>query len=477
MSEDKRNQKLIKNTAILSVGTICTKGLMFLMTPLFTRWLSQEGYGTFDLLLTYVTLLMPLFTLDSNEAVFRFLLDTDEDKKRKKIISTASFLNLTGLLISFIAISVIALLRTEIRGILIYFYILLVAETFYTITTRIVRGIKKIPIYAICSLLFVIAMAVSSFILIQILQMGLQGIILGYTIGYVFCTVIMLVVSRAYAYISISGFDFSLLKDMLRYSIPLLPAEISWWIVNVSGRTIISIFLGTSYNAIYAVANKFPNLCQTLFSVFHLSWQENVVETFQDQDRDVYYSYIFNGIITILSSICMVIISMNFLIYEKLFQQEYFTGYYITPLLVASVLFSMLSQFLGSIYLAQFNTKKSGGSAAVAAVVNIIIHLALIKGIGLYAAAISTAVSYFSLFLVRYFDVVKKVRLVICNKTKICLILLVYFVAANYIYISWFNWINVLVAVIIFFLINKEIVTTYWTKKYKLKKLKFNLYR
>jgi O-antigen/teichoic acid export membrane protein len=477
MSEDKRNQKLIKNTAILSVGTICTKGLMFMMTPLFTRWLSQDGYGTFDLLLTYVTLLMPLFTLESNEAVFRFLLDTDEDKKRKKIISTASFLNLAGLLISFGVITVVAFIRKDIRDLLVYFYILLVAETFYNITTRIVRGIKKIPIYAVCSLFFVITMAVSSFIFIQILHLGLEGIILGYTIGYGLCALIMLIVSKAYLYLSVRGIDFTLLKDMLRYSVPLLPAEISWWIVNVSGRTIISIFLGTSYNAIYAVANKFPNLCQTLFSVFHLSWQENAVETFKDQDRDVYYSYVFNGIITILSSICMVIESMNFLIYENLFQQEYFAGYYITPLLVASVLFSMLSQFLGSIYLAQLNSKKSGGSAAVAAVVNIVIHLALIKEIGLYAAAVSTAVSYFSLFLVRYFDVVRKVRLVICDKTKICLILLAYFVGANYIYISWYNWINLLAAFIVFFLINKEHVTAYKIKKYKLKKLKYNLYR
>lgn len=464
MSEDGRNKKLVRNTAILSVGTLCTKGLMFIMTPLFTRWLSQEGYGIFDLLLTYVTLLMPLFTLECNEAVFRFLLDTDDLRKRKKIISTASFVDLIGLLISLVVITSISFIRIEIREVLIYFYILLVLETFYNITTRIVRGIKKIPVYAACSLLFVLIMALSSFILIVILQLGLQGIILGYAIGYGLCTIAMLAMSKAYLYFSFREVDFNLLKKMLRYSIPLLPAEISWWIVNVSDRTIISVFLGTSSNAIYAVANKFPNLCQTIFGVFHLSWQENAVETVNDKDRDVYYSYIFNGIITLLSSICIVILSVNFLIYEKLFSQEYFLGFYITPILVASVLFSMLSQFLGSIYLAQLNSKKSGSTALVAAFVNVTIHLALIQWIGLHAAAISTAIAYLLLFLVRYQDVVKKVRLVICNKTKVCLLILLYFVGVNYFYINWLNWLNIGLACGAFFFINKDILTAYIIK-------------
>ena len=70
-----RKKSLIKNTTILSFGMLCTKGITFITTPLFTRWLSQVEYGTFDLMVTYITLLIPIVTLSSGEAVFRFILD------------------------------------------------------------------------------------------------------------------------------------------------------------------------------------------------------------------------------------------------------------------------------------------------------------------------------------------------------------------------------------------------------------------
>ena len=71
----KSNDSLAKNTILLSIGTFMTKGLSFIMVPIFSRWLSTEDYGTFDLLCTYVTLLIPLIGLASNEALFRFSMD------------------------------------------------------------------------------------------------------------------------------------------------------------------------------------------------------------------------------------------------------------------------------------------------------------------------------------------------------------------------------------------------------------------
>ena len=46
----KSNDSLAKNTILLSIGTFMTKGLSFIMVPIFSRWLSTEDYGTFDLL-------------------------------------------------------------------------------------------------------------------------------------------------------------------------------------------------------------------------------------------------------------------------------------------------------------------------------------------------------------------------------------------------------------------------------------------
>ena len=64
--------------------------------------------------------------------------------------------------------------------------------------------------------------------------------------------------------------------EMLRYSVPLVPNAISWWIANVSDRLLILYFLGSAMNGIYAAANKIPTIYTTFFSVYNLAWLESV---------------------------------------------------------------------------------------------------------------------------------------------------------------------------------------------------------
>ena len=84
-----REGRLLKNTSILAFGTICTKGIMFFMTPLYTMWLSVGDYGTFDLVTTYSSLAVPFVTLAVGEALFRFMLDAESEESRRRIASTA----------------------------------------------------------------------------------------------------------------------------------------------------------------------------------------------------------------------------------------------------------------------------------------------------------------------------------------------------------------------------------------------------
>ena len=82
-----RRDSLAKNTLLLSIGAFLTKGLSFVMVPFFSRWLSTSDYGTYDLLATYVTLLLPIIGLASNEALFRFSMDTNDENEKKKYVS------------------------------------------------------------------------------------------------------------------------------------------------------------------------------------------------------------------------------------------------------------------------------------------------------------------------------------------------------------------------------------------------------
>lgn len=455
MKKDKK-VNLLKNTVILSFGTLCTKGIMFILTPLLTLWLTQDEYGTFDLLLTYVSLLIPFITLDIGEAAFRFLMDADEQESfKKKIISSAFFTTLLGLILSFFVVLLIYFLQENVRHFIFSFFILLVCESFYTYNTFIIRGLKKLPIYAVSNIIFVFSMAVLSYLFARVLSLGLNGILIAYSLGYFISILYALIQLKLYRFCSIKFVDFELLKKMAKFSLPLMPNSISWWIMNVSDRTIVSFVLGTSTNAIYAVANKIPNLCQTFFSVFHLSWQENAIETMKDEDRDAYYSSVMNNMIKILSSICILILASNFLIYQLFFDDRYFLGYYQVPILVIALMLSMLAQFIGGIYIAQMKSKKNGFTTIVTAIVNLIVHLVLIHFIGLYAATVSTLISYVLLFMIRYIDIKKDINLRFNRETLINFGVILYIFVASYLNILVLNWINLVMACFYFIISNR----------------------
>lgn len=465
-----RSEKLVKNTAILTFGKICTRGIMFIMTPLFTRWLSQSDYGTFDLIVTYITFLMPIITLECAEAVFRHLLDAKEERDKKSIITNAVVIDLIGFIICILITAILAISFEQIRNVAVYFVILLISETINTLMMMILRGLKMLPTYTVANIIYVIAMIISVTILVKFMNLGLAGIILGYSIGYLVSSIFIIIRSKFLQYVSFKCFDKLMAKRMLKYSLPMIPNTLSWWIVDASDRTIVSTILGSSTNAILAVAHKIPNLCQTIFSVFHMSWQENATETINDKDRDKYYSSIMNNMFVILTSICVLILSGNFIIFKVLFTEEYFSAYYQVPILMMSIVLSMLAQFIGGIYVAKMESKTNGTTTIIAAIINIIVHLALINFIGLYAATISTLVAYLALFIIRYVKVKKEIDLKFSKSVYIAAGMLIYMTIINYINNMVLNILNVGVAIVYFFIVNKDNMKKIMNKTLKIKK-------
>lgn len=453
---ENRERKLIKNTAILSFGTICTKGILFLITPIFTRWLSQEEYGIFDLMITYISLLLPIIALNINEAVFRFLIK--EENRKEKIISSALCVTILGFIVSVCIYIVFIILNRQLIEIASLFILLLLAEAINNFLMMILRGLKKLNIYAIANIVFVVAMIISVFLFVKILNLKLAGIILGYLLGYMISSLFIILIAQIYKYVNIKEIKLCEIKEMMAYSIPLIPNALSWWIMDASDRTIVSFFLGSSSNAILAVAHKIPNICQTLYNVFHLSWQENASESIGDKDKDVYYTKIMNKMIVILISCSICVLSINFLIFNILFEKVYFEAYYQVPILIFSIVFSMMAQFIGGIYIAQMKTKKNGITTLVAAAINIVTNVMFITKIGIYSATLSTLISYFVLFIIRYIDIRKAIHLKFDFSTVKAFSILIYFIVSTYLNYEFLNYVNIVVAIVYFCTINKNIL-------------------
>lgn len=455
---EKRSENLLKNTLILSIGVFCTKVITFLMVPLYTRWLSQESYGNFDLIITYITLLLPILTLSSGEAIFRFLLEKKEENDKKSVVSSAFIIDIIGTIVSLIAILVVGLFTNISSLILLLFFSLLVIESFHEFTLMTCRGFKKISLYTLSGIIYICSMTILTIMNIKVFNMGLEGLLIGYIGGYFISFLFAFIKGKIYSYIDFKKINKKEIKDILKYSMPLMPNSISWWIVNVSDRTIVTMVLGASTNAILSVANKVPNLCSTFFRVFHISWQENASEAINDNDVEKYYCNIFNKMIVTMCSICMVILSLNYILFNFVFSKDYFNSFYLTPVLIFSIFVSMMAQFLGGIYVANKESKKNGFTTMLAAISNLIIHLLLINFIGIYAAVISTFCSYLILYFIRFFDIRKKYNFVTSSKSKMlillfCLLSGLAYINNIFLYTSMF-----IISMIVFIFVNKGYV-------------------
>ena len=297
-----KKKQLAKNTIIIFFGKVCTQLISFFLLPLYTAYLATSEYGLVDLIQTYVTLLVPIITLELEMSIFRYLIDVRGDNKNtKKLISNNFYVLLISLSIfSFLYIIFTSFVMLPFRWvILIDIIVCVLSGNFLQIT----RGYGKTVDYSISCILTGLTTVISNIILICHFHMGALGMIISMALANFICSLYLFLKLKLYKDIDFKLVDSKLLKEMYKYSLPLIPNGISWWIVNVSDRSIISVVLGASFNGLYAISNKFPTIISSLTGVFNLSWSESAALHINSDDRDEFFSDITNTVIKLFTSL------------------------------------------------------------------------------------------------------------------------------------------------------------------------------
>ena len=298
---DKKKQ-LAKNTIIIFMGRVCTQFISYFLLPLYTSQLLTSEYGLVDLVQTYVTLLVPIITLELEMSVFRFLIDSREsDKDTKKLMSNNFFvLGISLTLFCILYIIVTSFITAPFRWLILADIIICVLSGNFL---QVARGFGKTIDYSISCILTGITTIISNIMMICVFHKGAYGMIFSMALANAACTIYLFFRLRLYKYFDFSKVDIKLIKNMNSYSIPLIPNGISWWIINASDRSIVSFVLGASANGLYAISNKFPTIISSLTGVFNLSWSESAALHINSPDRDEFFSDITNTIFKLFTSI------------------------------------------------------------------------------------------------------------------------------------------------------------------------------
>lgn len=466
-----REKNLAKNTIIITIGKICTQLITFFLLPLYTGILSTEEYGTVDLLNTLVSLLLPIVTFQVEQAVFRELIEVRGKKdKESRIISSAV---ITVIFQCIVYLIIFALISPFINNHYKFFLATnVVANIFLSLLLQIARGFGDNKKYAFASFISALSTIIFNVLFLVVIKLGANGMLLGTMLGQIVATVYLFISLRLCKYLKIKDYKKEVIKSLWKYSLPLIPNAISWWVFNASDRVIASAFLGVDQNGILAASLKFSAVFITFYNIFNMSWTESISIAIKDDDVGDYFNRMFNIVLRLFTAMAVGMIACMPFVFPIMINEKFSAGYGLIPISIVGSLFNVVVGLISVIYVAEKNTKAIASTSIVSAVINIIVHLVLIKFIGLYAAVISTFVAYFVMSIYRLADASKRYFKIKVDMNFVIrsLITLIFVFVSYYINNIYLNVFVVLFAVLFAIYINRDsfdIIFKLFTKKLK----------
>lgn len=405
-----REKTLFKNTLILGLGKLPSQAISFILLPIYTIYLTPSDYGLFDLTLLYLTLLVPAITLQVETSAFRFLVDCRVEKDGTGRVVTNS---LAVAIIAFIA-ALICLGFASLFFEISYasFFALLVGVTLVlNLLLQIARGTGENRVYSEASILNSLLLLMGALLLVVFNDMGLMGAFINLCSANAVSIVFLFLKLKLQSFIRPTYLSPKFCRELVKYSLPLVPNGLSWWFVNSSGRVIISIFLGAAATGIFAVAARFSLILSVAFSVFTMSWTESAALHLHDDDRDNYFTRIFNRAILAFGSAGLLLCMLMPVIFQFFVGHDFQQALLHVPPLIFGAFFNLWVSLYGAIYIAKRLTVKVMNTSILASVISVALSLALIKPLGLWAIAVATPVSYATMTILRHLD----------SKTYVCI--------------------------------------------------------
>jgi O-antigen/teichoic acid export membrane protein len=388
-------RRLATTGAAYTAASIASKLIAVALLPLYTRYLTLADYGAAEVMFAAVVSASIVVRLGTIEALLRFYYKDGEDPARVVASSFAAlfWLATAAALIALPFAQPISealldrsapdLARISIGGL----WVLTMIEYLLTLF----RLEERARAFFITTILNVLAAIGLTVILVVGEGEGARGLLLGsYASGAVFVIALIWIHRRRLSL----RFERPLLRRLMRFGLPTMPAELSLYGLNFVDRIIIVHAAGLPEAGLYSLAVKFAQGVNVLVRGFQLAWPPLAYSIRDDGEaRRVYAT-----VVTLFTAGCAFVVAGLWLlsrwIVRALAAPEFFGSYKAIGLVATGVtlyaLYMVLVVILGRTGRTEFNFPAT--AAALAA--NIALNLALVPPLGIVGAGIALVASY-----------------------------------------------------------------------------------
>ncbi|WHY86070.1 polysaccharide biosynthesis C-terminal domain-containing protein [Neobacillus novalis] len=421
-------KRFLSTSGTYFIGSVLSKIIAFLLLPLYTSKLSPEEFGMYDLVVTIISFFAPIAFFQIWDGMFRFSFDKHKSDEKYSVISNSFSVMVLGHIIYSLIFGIIYQVFNFEYAWLIFFYGILVALQY--LYTFIARSFLRNNLFVISGLINSILNAIINIVLILKFNFGIESLYIAFILGSIIQVLIIEAKLHPLRNFHFDRLNIKIQLDMIKFSLPLCIAAVSYWMLSGYTKVVISQQLGNYANGLFAVANRFTSMIALVVTVFQYAWNEMAYLMVEDKNRIVIYKkgieYIFKVVI-IGSSIFLLLIKV---IFPYFVDSAYHEALMIMPLSLIGVASNVFANFIGTIFMAEKITKWIFWTTLISSGINIVCLWIFTPVWGLHGAVGALCLSFIAIALLRILAVRKifNIKLSLSNLFYILLLAVVTYI-------------------------------------------------
>lgn len=390
-----------RDSLIYTIPSLLSRGLSIFLVPLYTRALSPSDYGSFDMLIVFGALVNLTVALEISQGVARFYAAEKDENKKVQYASTSLWFSFICYSCFFIltvlfapVLSPLIVGRADMVSVFRLGMAYISANGMFCLVQNQFRWELRSKQYAICSMLVTITTTSLVILLAYVLKWGLYGLLLGMLGGALLgCMYGINGLKGSYRWI----FKGERLKEMLLFSLPLVPSGVAVFISNYVDRLMINHFLSLADLGVYGIGFRLSSVVGLVMVGFQSALTPLIYTNYHLSDTPRQIGVIFRSFLffAFLMFFCLAGFSKEIL---RLFTTPKFYGAAdVVVFLVPAVLLSSMYIFAPGIGIAK-KTHLALLINLIGAMFNACSNYILIPTFGIQGAAIATMMGYVFVF-------------------------------------------------------------------------------
>ncbi|MBQ7859568.1 MAG: polysaccharide biosynthesis C-terminal domain-containing protein [Faecalibacterium sp.] len=452
MAQDKYS-KLASNAMLFTISNFSSKLLSLMVHPFLTYAMSEMAdLGISKLLSQCANLIIPFVSLGMSNAIIRFGLDKGNDKKQ--VFTNGLLTILLGYGMLLLCWPVVSRVST-VADYAVFLYVYVLTSCMRTLCTQFVRSRQLNKLVAIDGILCTFLTLVGYVVFLLGFDMGAEGYLLAIICGDVLSALFLFTKAQLWQYLDFGHLNGKLWKEMLRFSLPMIPAQISFWIINASDLFFVKYMCegqggrtGDEWSALLSTGYFLPTILNTLGLIFYEAWQLSAVT--EEAEREKFFSNIFRAYSSVLFCCAAGIIWLARPALH-IMKANYYAAWQFVPFLTLAATFTCFNQFFNSIYVVYRRSTSSMFTMMAGAAANCVMNYLFILWWGPVGATYASFLGLLLVFVLRAADT--RSLLVVDFKPRRVALNLALLVAEAFVLLAevplWFLWTGLFTAGII----------------------------